>query len=115
MPRRRRRTPTTDGAREHQLVSYAMDLAERQLLDGTASSQVLTHFLKAGSEREKLERKRLEQENLVLSAKVDAMESAKRVEELYAQALDAMRTYAGRDHEFTNYVDEEDMYYDDDQ
>jgi hypothetical protein len=113
MPRRRRRTPTTDGAREHQLVSYAMDLAERQLIDGTASSQVLTHFLKAGSEREKLERKRLEQENAVLAAKVEAMAGAKRVEELYAQALDAMRTYAGRDPEFTHYV-EEDMYYEDD-
>jgi len=85
-----------------------MDLAERQLMDGTASSQVLTHFLKAGSEREKLERTRIEQENAVLAAKVDAMSSAKRVEELYVQALDAMRTYAGRDPDYTQYFEEED-------
>jgi hypothetical protein len=110
--RKKRRTPTTDYAREHQLVSAAMDLAEKQLLEGTASSQVITHFLKAGSEREKLERERLLQENAVLAAKVDAMSSAKRVEELYAQALDAMRTYAGRDPDYTEYIEEQDDYYD---
>lgn len=110
--RRRRRVPTTDEAREHQLVSAAMDLAERQLLEGTASSQVITHFLKAGSEREKLERQRLLQENEVLAAKVEAMSSAKRVEELYSQALDAMRTYAGREQHHTEYIEEEDRYYD---
>lgn len=111
--RRSRRIPTTDEGREHQLVSAAMDLAEKQIREGTASSQVLTHFLKAGSLRESLERKRLEQENLVLAAKVEAMGSAKRVEELYAQALDAMRTYAGRDPDYTQYVEEQDGYYED--
>jgi hypothetical protein len=111
-PRRRRRTPTTDDGREHQLVSAAMDLAEKQLIEGTASSQVITHFLKAGSEREKLEQQRLRQENEVLTAKVEAMASAKRVEELYSQALEAMRTYAGRDPDFTEYVEEDDGYYD---
>lgn len=111
--RKKRRTSTTDLGREHQLVSAAMDLAEKQLMEGTASSQVITHFLKAGSEREKLERQRLLQENEVLAAKVDAMSSAKRVEELYAQALDAMRTYAGRDPNYTQYIEEdEDEYYD---
>lgn len=110
--RKPRRTPTTDEAREHQLVSAAMDLAEKQLREGTASSQVITHFLKAGSEREKLERQRLLQENEVLAAKVDLMASSKRVEELYAQALDAMRTYAGRDPDYTEYIEEEDGYYD---
>ena len=111
--RKPRRTPTTDQAREHQLVSAAMDLAEKQLREGTASSQVITHFLKAGSEREKLERQRLLQENEVLAAKVEAMSSAKRVEELYAQALDAMRTYAGRDPNYTEYLEEDEQYYDD--
>jgi len=110
--RKQRRTPTTDEAREHQLVSAAMDLAEKQLREGTASSQVITHFLKQGSEREKLERQRLLQENEVLAAKVEAMAGAKRVEELYAQALDAMRTYAGRDPNYTDYVEETDGYYD---
>lgn len=104
-----RRTPTTDDAREQQLVSKAMDLAEKQLEEGTASSQVMTHFLKMGSQREKLERGKLEQENEVLRAKVDQMASAQRVEELYSAALDAMRTYAGRDQPQEEYDDE---YYD---
>lgn len=99
MPRGRkpgRRPATTDEGRENQLVSLAMDLAERQMLEGTASAQVITHYLKLGSTREKLEQMRLERENELLGARVSAMESAKRVEELYGAALDAMRTYAGR-------------------
>lgn len=106
---RKRQTATTDEGLEHQLISDAMDLAGKQLREGTASSQVLTHFLKAGSERERLERERLRSENEVLRAKVDAMASAKRVEELYAEALEAMRSYAGRD-EPDRYPD--DGYYD---
>ena len=97
--RRPQRPATTLEGRENQLISLASDLAERQLIDGTASSQVLTHFLKLGSTREKAEQARLENENLLLAAKVDALASAKRIEELYKEALDAMRTYAGRDEE----------------
>ena len=93
--RPRRRPATTDEGRENQLVSYAIDLAEKQLADGTASAQVVTHFLKLGSTREKLEQERLHRENLLLDSKVEMMASAKRVEELYAEALNAMRQYAG--------------------
>ena len=103
---RQRRTATTDEGLEHQLISDAMTLAGKQLREGTASSQVITHFLKAGSEREKLERDRLRGENELLRSKVEAMASAKRVEELYAEALEAMRTYAGRD-QTERYSDEE--------
>lgn len=95
--RTRRRPAVTFEGRENQLISLAADLAERQLSDGTASSQVITHFLKLGSTRERLEQQRLQNENLLLAAKVDAMESAKRMEELYKEALDAMRTYSGKD------------------
>ena len=91
----RRRPATTPEARENQLISLAVDLAERQLRDGTASSQVLSHYLKLGSSREKLEQERLRGENKLLVAKAEAMESAKRVEELYGQALNAMRSYSG--------------------
>lgn len=91
----RRRPATTPEARENQLVSMAFDLAEKQLRDGTASSQVVTHYLKLGSSREKLEQERLRGENHLLKAKAEAMESQKRVEELYGKALDAMRSYAG--------------------
>ena len=95
--RRRRQQPAiTEESRENQLVSLAIDLAEKQLEAGTASSQVITHYLKLGSTREKLEQERLHRENLLLDSKVEMMASAKRVEELYGQALDAMRMYAGR-------------------
>lgn len=86
---------TTLEGRENQMVALAVDLAEKQLREGTASAQVISHYLKLGSTREQLEQDRLAQENELLKARVDAMASAKRVEELYAQALDAMRNYAG--------------------
>ena len=93
---KRLRPALTPEAREQQLISLAVDLAEQQLLDGTASSQVLTHYLKLGSTREKLERERLEEENKLLRAKVDASKSAEKQEELYAQALKAMSRYSGK-------------------
>ncbi len=93
------RPATTDENRESQLAAIAYDLAEKQLLDGTASAQTINHFLKAGSSREKLEHQKLGQDNQLLKAKVEALESAKRVEELYSEALKAMRTYAGQDEE----------------
>jgi len=86
----------TEEGRENQLVSLAIDLAERQLVDGTATSQVITHYLKLGSTREKLEQERLQRENELLTARVETLASAKKIEELYAAALDAMRDYAGR-------------------
>jgi hypothetical protein len=70
-----------------------MDLAQDQLQDGTASSQVITHFLKAGSTREQLEKERLYSENELLRAKVQSMESAAKVEEMYSEALAAMQSY----------------------
>jgi hypothetical protein len=93
--RKKRRPAITVEGRENQLITSAMDLAERQLTDGTASAQVITHYLKLGSTRESLEQQRLRQENELLRSKVEAMASAKKVEELYAAALNAMRTYTG--------------------
>ena len=83
-------------AREAQMVSLAIDLAEQQLRDGTASSQVITHYLKLGTMREKLERERLEEENKLLKAKTKAYESADEIKILYAEALKAMRNYSGQ-------------------
>jgi hypothetical protein len=96
-PRKRRPPATTPEGRENQMVSLAVELAERQLSEGTASSQVLTHYLKLGSSRERLEQERLARENELLQAKAEAMESQKRVEELYETALNAMRSYAGQE------------------
>lgn len=87
----------TPESRENQMIALAVDEAERQLRDGTASAQLVTHYLKLGSSREKLEQERIARENELLSAKVEAMESAKRVEALYEQALNAMRSYAGQE------------------
>lgn len=92
-----RRPATTPEGRENQLVSLAVDLAEKQLSDGSASAQVISHYIKQGSIREKLEQERLVRENELLTAKVEQMASTKRIEELYETALNAMRTYAGQD------------------
>lgn len=91
----RRKPATTPEGRENQLVSDAIDLAETQIRSGNASSQVITHFLKLGSTRERLEQQRLEHENELTRVKIEALESQKRVEELYMEALQAMRSYAG--------------------
>ena len=95
--RRKRRPATSEKGREDQLISLAVDLAEKQLIEGTASSQLITHYLKLGSSREKLEQERLKGENKLLEAKIEAMASAKRIEELYSEALSAMKAYAGQD------------------
>lgn len=91
----RRHKATTPEGREDQLVGLAVDLAERQLREGTASAQVLSHYLKLASSRERLEQERLAQEIELTKIKRDAIASQKRVEELYTKALDAMRTYSG--------------------
>lgn len=85
-------------ARESQLTSLAIDLAERQLREGTASSQVITHYLKIASNREKdkLEIERLVEENKLLRAKTKAIEDSGEIKALYEDALKAMRNYAGQ-------------------
>lgn len=92
---RKMRPALTPESRENQLISLAVDLAERQLMEGTASSQVITHYLKLGTTKERLEKEKLEEENKLLRARTDALQSAKRVEELYADAIDAMKLYSG--------------------
>ena len=90
------RPALTPEARENQLISLAVDLAERQLLEGTASSQVITHYLKLGSTREKAEREKLQKENELLAARAEAIKSAERRDELYKKAINAMRRYSGQ-------------------
>lgn len=89
------RASTPEG-REDQLISLAIDLAEQQLRDGTASAQVITHYLKLGSTKERLEKEILGEQKKLITAKTEALQSEKRVEELYAKALSAMRTYSGQ-------------------
>lgn len=82
-------------AREQQLIGFAVDLAEQQLLDGTASSQVITHFLKLGTTRAELEKEKLKKENAVLEAKAKAYQSSEEMKDLYENAIKAMRDYGG--------------------
>lgn len=91
------RPALTPEARENQLVSLAVDLAEKQLMDGSASSQVITHYLKLGSTKEKIEKEILEKQKELIEAKTQNLQSAKRIEELYSNALNAMRDYSGAD------------------
>ena len=94
-PLKKMRPALTPEARENQMVSLAVDLAEQQLRDGTASSQVITHYLKLGSTKERLEKEKLERENELLRAKTESLQSMKHIEELYTNALNAMRNYSG--------------------
>ena len=89
------RPALTPEARENQLIYLATELAEKQLREGTASSQVITHYLKLGSTKEKIEKEILEKQKELISAKTESLQSAKRIEELYANAITAMRQYSG--------------------
>lgn len=92
---KRRPPATTPEARENQLISLAVELAETQLIEGTASAQVITHFLKLGTTREELEKEKLRRENNFLEAKSNALASSGHMEELYQKAILSMRKYSG--------------------
>lgn len=92
---KRMRPAISPEAREGQLVALATDLVEQHLRDGTATSQEIVHFLRLGSMRERLEREKLESENIMLRAKTQAIESQARIEELYTNAIRAMQRYSG--------------------
>lgn len=85
--------------REQQMIALATNLAEEQLRAGTASSQVITHYLKLGTMREQEEREKLRRENELLKAKTEALHSEQRSEELFSQALAAIKEYAGGDND----------------
>lgn len=105
----KRKTPSVSGsqrkikpamtpeARENQLIGLAYNLVEQRLLDGTATSQETTHFLKMGSQKARLEAEKLRKENELLMAKTEAIKSGKIVEELYGNAIKAMRVYSGQE------------------
>lgn len=105
------RPALTPEARENQLISLAIDLVEQRLLDGTASSQETTHFLKLATNKAKLERERFELENELIRAKTQALKDQADMKVLYADAIAAMRRYSG--HGSVDYDDEESDDYDD--
>ena len=82
-------------ARDNQVISMAYDLAEKRLREGTATSQEVTHFLKLGSAKAPDELELLKAQTAMTVAKKEALESQKNMEEVYAKAIKAMRTYHG--------------------
>ena len=97
MAERRRSRARTLEAREQELTNVAYDLAEEQIRGGTASSQVLTHFLKMGSTRELVEQEKMRGEIELQKVKAEQLEGQKRIEQMYGDALEAMRSYSGQD------------------
>lgn len=91
----RTRPALTPEARENQLISLAVNLAEQQLRDGTASSQVITHYLKLGSTKERIEKEILEKQKELIEAKTQTLKSQEKIDKLYAEAINAMRSYSG--------------------
>lgn len=96
---KRPRPALTPEAREQQLIAAATNLAEQQLLDGTASSQVITHYLKLGSSREQREQQLLSKQEELMDAKIESLHSQKNIEELYKGALEALKSYSGKPQE----------------
>ncbi len=95
--RRRGRPATTPEERENQLINMGYDLVEERMRAGTASAQETTFFLKMGSGRERIERRRLEKEVALLEAKIEDINTGRNILELYDDAIAAMRTYQGAD------------------
>lgn len=93
---KKRRPALTPEARENQLIALAVDLVEKRLIEGTASSQETTHFLKLASSKARIEKEILERQKDLITARTEALQSQKRVEELYAEAIKAMRKYSGQ-------------------
>lgn len=87
----------TPEAREQQLIAKAERLAEKQLEDGTASAQVITHYLKLATTRERIEREILERQKDLITAKTEALQSAAKIESLYEEAMDMFRKYSGQE------------------
>lgn len=109
----RRRPALTPEARENQLISMAYDLVEQRLLDGTASSQETTHFLKLASSKALLEKEKLAEENKLLRARTEAIQEERKSAEFYGKVLDALRLYSGQgaqSEEYDYYGDEYDDY-----
>ena len=93
---KRRQAPASDpDAREDQMINLAISLAEQQLMDGTASSAVIVHYLKLGTKTHKIEQRILSEQAKLISAKTDAIESSKNQEQLMENAIAAMRMYQG--------------------
>ncbi len=103
-----RAPPLTAEDAEDELISLAVDVARRRLLDGSASNQLVSEIIKMGTVKERLQKEKLQKENELLRAKTDSLKSQKNMEELYAKAIAAMRSYSPTPYEVEE--TEEDIY-----
>ena len=99
VPARRTRPALTPEARENEMIALAVDLAEEQLRNGTASSQVITHYLKLGSSKERIEKEILEKQKDLITAKTESLQYAKQSEQDYQEVIAALRRYNGQEDE----------------
>ena len=97
-----KRPAKTPEARENHLISLAVDLAEKQLEDGTAKATTINHFLELATTKKQLELEKLRQETKLMEAKTESIESARRTESLYKEALDAFMRYSGNKEDFSD-------------
>lgn len=97
--------PRTAEGKESQLINLAMKLAEKKLRDGTASSQIITHFLGLATAKAQLEAEKLKADVKLSSAKVDKINSDRDMKNIYEQVIDAMKKYQG-EMEDDDYEDE---------
>lgn len=85
----------TNEGRENELINMAYNLAEQRIREGTASDTMLTHFLKMGSRQSRVDLEIQQLQKELIAAKTEAMKSAKRAEERFAAAMEAMKRYGG--------------------
>lgn len=104
-PSKKIRPVLTPEARENQMIGLAIDLAEKQLLEGTASSQVITHFLKLASSKEKIEKEILKKQKELIEAKTESLKSAQSFEEMCKEAIAAMSGYSGNNQNEDEFYD----------
>lgn len=97
-----RRTPPiarTPEAQENEMIALAMEAARKKIEDGSASSQIIVHFLQLGTEKARLEREKLRAESTLAMAKAEAMKSLQTSDQITEEALSAFKRYQG-----TNFV-----------
>jgi hypothetical protein len=82
-------------ADENQLISLSIDAAKKMLVEGTAPTSIVLHYLKLATTRERMEREMMATQKELMEAKKQALESQAKVEQLYADAMKAMQRYSG--------------------
>lgn len=87
------RPASTPEAREQQLINLAVNLAEKQLREGTASPSIINHYLKMASNREVIEREILQKQSKLLEVKAQSISNEKENEKMAKAALEAMKNY----------------------